>query len=87
MSAPTHTPLPPGHLDQHTARLPWWAVALPALAFAALLLVIVNPAQAHAATGDPAVGRILEQIQQIALRQAPTPGAHPCRGTPSTPCA
>ncbi|AEN09156.1 MULTISPECIES: hypothetical protein [unclassified Streptomyces] len=45
--------------DAVEARLPWWAVVLPALAFAALLLLIAGPGQAEAATGDPAVGRLL----------------------------
>ncbi|MFE9727677.1 hypothetical protein ACFYQ5_29960 [Streptomyces sp. NPDC005794] len=44
------------------ARLPWWAVVLPALAFAALLLLIVEPGQAHAAAGDPAIGRLFGHI-------------------------
>ncbi|MER5279313.1 hypothetical protein [Streptomyces sp. NPDC002809] len=46
-------------------RLPWWAVALPAVAFGALLLLIAGPGQAHAATGDPAVGRLLERIVEL----------------------
>lgn len=64
MAAPTHS-RPHPHLSRDTeARLPWWAVALPLIAFVALLLMIVNPAQAHAATSDAAVGRILEQIHR-----------------------
>ncbi|MEU1216317.1 hypothetical protein ACFYSH_31825 [Streptomyces sp. NPDC005791] len=54
----THRPAP----ATADARLPWWAVVLPALAFAALLLLIVEPGQAHAATGDPAIGRLLGHI-------------------------
>ncbi|MFC4467830.1 hypothetical protein ACFPH6_25430 [Streptomyces xiangluensis] len=50
-------------------RLPWWALALPALAFVALLLLILNPADAHASSGDPAVGELIERIQQTVLRQ------------------
>ncbi|GAA2924537.1 hypothetical protein [Streptomyces enissocaesilis] len=45
-------------------RLPWWALVLPALAFAVLLLLIAGPGQAHAATGDPAVAHLVERIQQ-----------------------
>ncbi|MBM7438165.1 hypothetical protein [Streptomyces sp. HB132] len=52
----THRP------DTVDVRLPWWAVALPALAFAALLLLIVEPGQAHATAGDPAIGRLLERV-------------------------
>ncbi|MFD6426692.1 hypothetical protein [Streptomyces sp. NPDC060198] len=42
-------------------RLPWWAVALPVLAFAALLLVMAGPEQAHAASTDPGFGRFVER--------------------------
>ncbi|MFD8689305.1 hypothetical protein [Streptomyces sp. NPDC059651] len=49
-------------------RLPWWAVALPAVAFGALLLLMAGPGQAHAATGDPAVGRLLERIVALLTR-------------------
>ncbi|MFE6189333.1 hypothetical protein ACFQ6U_33430 [Streptomyces sp. NPDC056465] len=56
----THRPAP--DTDSVDVRLPWWAVTLPALAFAALLLLIVEPGQAHAAAGDPAVGRLLGRI-------------------------
>ncbi|MET9800092.1 hypothetical protein [Streptomyces sp. NPDC006368] len=66
MAARTHTRTrPPGGVD---ARLPWWALALPVLAFAALLVFITGGGEAHAAGGDPAVGRILEQIRQTLSR-------------------
>ncbi|WP_418956292.1 hypothetical protein [Streptomyces tritici] len=47
-------------------RLPWWALALPVAAFVALLLLITDPGQAHAAAGagDPSVGRFLQALQQ-----------------------
>jgi sirohydrochlorin ferrochelatase len=50
-----HRPAP----DTVEVRLPWWAVVLPSLAFAALLLLAVEPGQAHAASGAPAIGRLL----------------------------
>ncbi|MEU2425730.1 hypothetical protein ABZ619_32800 [Streptomyces sp. NPDC007851] len=68
MPARTHTrphPATPGAVD---IRLPWWALALPALAFVSLLLLILNPADAHAATGDPAVAHLVERVQQIVSR-------------------
>ncbi|MER5788891.1 hypothetical protein [Streptomyces sp. NPDC001980] len=68
MPAPAHTrshPATPGSVD---IRLPWWALALPALAFVALLILILNPADAHAATGDPAVTHLFERVQQIVTR-------------------
>ncbi|MFF3176974.1 hypothetical protein ACFVQ0_30645 [Streptomyces sp. NPDC057900] len=49
-------------------RLPWWAVALPAVAFGALLLLIVAPGEAHAATGGSAVGQLLERIVDLLTR-------------------
>ncbi|WP_151479864.1 hypothetical protein [Streptomyces albicerus] len=69
MSAPTHTPPHPATRRGVETRLPWWALVLPALAFAALLLLILNPADAHAAGADPAVGDLFERVQQIVLNQ------------------
>jgi hypothetical protein len=68
MSAPTHTrphPAPRGGVD---IRLPWWALALPTLAFVVLLTLILNPADAQAAGGDPAVNRLFEHLQQLITR-------------------
>ncbi|MCG7206130.1 MULTISPECIES: hypothetical protein [Streptomyces] len=68
MPARTHTrphPATPGSVD---IRLPWWALALPALAFVSLLLLILNPADAHAATGDPAVTHLVERVREIVSR-------------------
>ncbi|MCT2594849.1 hypothetical protein LHJ74_33900 [Streptomyces sp. N2-109] len=45
------------------ARLPWWAVALPAVTFFALLLLIVSGGGADAAEyGEPGT-RLLERIE------------------------
>ncbi|MET9431439.1 hypothetical protein [Streptomyces sp. NPDC003036] len=66
MSARTH-PRPHatgGVTGSVDTRLTWWALTLPVLAFAALLALITGGREAHAAGGDPAVGRILEHIQQ-----------------------
>ncbi|WP_426363202.1 hypothetical protein [Streptomyces sp. E-08] len=63
MSAPTH----PGVRTTTTGvdtRLPWWALALPAAAFLALLILMAGPGEAQAATGDPVVGRVLEHLWQ-----------------------
>jgi len=68
MSAPTHTrphSAPRGGVD---IRLPWWALALPTLAFVVLLALILNPTDAQAATGDPAVTRLFEHLQQLISR-------------------
>ncbi|MCX5389887.1 hypothetical protein ABZY68_05385 [Streptomyces sp. NPDC006482] len=63
MSARTHTstrPLPTG-VD---TRLPWWALALPVVAFGVLLMLIAGPGGAHATAGDLGVGQVLERLQQ-----------------------
>jgi hypothetical protein len=68
MSARTHTrhhPAPRGGVD---IRLPWWALALPTLAFVTLLLLILDPSDAHATTGDPAITHLLERVRELAAR-------------------
>ncbi|GAA3503516.1 hypothetical protein GCM10019016_106260 [Streptomyces prasinosporus] len=68
MSARTHTrlhPVPRGGVD---TRLPWWALALPVLAFVALLALVLNPADAHAAAGEPSISHLVERAQQLMAR-------------------
>ena len=65
MSARTPTrPATPadGGMD---VRLPWWAVALPALAFVALLLLLAGPSDAQAASGSGALSQFLELVRQV----------------------
>jgi hypothetical protein len=71
MSARTYTRTHPATTGGIDSRLPWWAVVLPALAFAALLLLILNPADAQAAGGDPSVSHIFERVQQALLHETP----------------
>jgi hypothetical protein len=52
-------------------RLPWWALALPTLAFVTLLLLILNPVDAHATGGDPSITHVFERVQRTVLHQAP----------------
>ncbi|MGW7410573.1 hypothetical protein ACWGI9_44110 [Streptomyces sp. NPDC054833] len=68
MSACTQTPPHPATTGGVDIRLPWWALVLPALAFVSLLLLILNPSDAHAATGDPAVTHLVERVQQLIAR-------------------
>ncbi|MEW2809771.1 hypothetical protein AB0929_22095 [Streptomyces massasporeus] len=68
MSAPTHTRPHPASRAGAAGRLPWWALALPVLAFTALLALILNPSDAHPATGDPAITRLFEHVQQLMTR-------------------
>jgi hypothetical protein len=68
MSARTHSrpyPVTRGGVD---IRLPWWALALPALAFVTLLLLILNPTDAQAATGDPVITHLFERAEQLIAR-------------------
>ncbi|MEU5085610.1 hypothetical protein [Streptomyces sp. NPDC021356] len=65
MSARTHTRPHPATSGGVDIRLPWWALALPALAFVALLALILNPSDAHAATGDPAITQLLQRAQEL----------------------
>lgn len=51
-------------------RLPWWAVVLPALAFAMLLGLLLGGGQAHAAEQQAArqsLSRVLERVEQALL--------------------
>ncbi|MCX4504416.1 hypothetical protein ACH4E9_04715 [Streptomyces anulatus] len=69
MPTPTHPRSHRPAADGVEIRLPWWAVALPAVAFAALLLMILSPGQAQAATaGDPALGQLIERTLQLLSR-------------------
>lgn len=68
MPAPTHTRTHPASRGGVDIRLPWWALALPTLAFVVLLALILNPTDAHAASGDPAVSHLIERVQQLIAR-------------------
>ncbi|MGW4548908.1 hypothetical protein ACWEN4_21425 [Streptomyces violaceorubidus] len=68
MSAPTHTRPPQATRGGVDIRLPWWALALPVLAFVALLLLILDPADAHAAAEQPAMAQLLERLEQLTAR-------------------
>ncbi|MDT0444802.1 hypothetical protein [Streptomyces johnsoniae] len=52
------------HRSGMDVRLRWWAVALPAAAFAALLMLLVSGGDADAATPDERqpVGRLIQHI-------------------------
>ncbi len=73
MSAPTHfRPLPPGTTGPRArarattgagTRLHWWALALPALAFGLLLLLLAGSGEAHAATGE--VSGLVQVAEQV----------------------
>ncbi|MEU3362015.1 hypothetical protein [Streptomyces albidoflavus] len=58
-SDPLGTPVPPAA----RSSLPWWALALPALAFAALLLLAFGPTAPSASAGL-VLPQLLELVQQ-----------------------
>lgn len=68
MPAHTHTRLQSATTGDVDIRLPWWALALPTLAFITLLALILNPTDAHAASGDPAITHLFERVQQLLAR-------------------
>ncbi|MGV9555771.1 hypothetical protein [Streptomyces sp. NPDC003401] len=69
MSAPTHTrPHPAAQGSGVGTRLPWWALALPTLAFVALLALILNPSDAQAASGGPALADLVDRVRQLVGR-------------------
>ncbi|MGC9377549.1 hypothetical protein [Streptomyces sp. MH13] len=65
MPAPTHTRPPRTTAGGVEIRLPWWALALPVLAFVVLFLLILDPAEAHATAGEPAIAHLLELVRQL----------------------
>ncbi|MEV6319164.1 hypothetical protein [Streptomyces sp. NPDC051776] len=70
MRAPAQSRTAPPSRDAYEIRLPWWAIALPAVAFAALLLLIAGPAEAHAAAGpQPVLVHALDRAREILLHQ------------------
>ncbi|MGW2047494.1 hypothetical protein ACWCPF_20275 [Streptomyces sp. NPDC001858] len=68
MSTPTHTRPHPAAQGGVDVRLPWWALALPVLAFFTLLLLLLHPADAQAAVGDPTITHLVERVQQLIAR-------------------
>ncbi|MEW2132477.1 hypothetical protein [Streptomyces sp. NPDC005435] len=68
MSVRTHPRTHPATTGVDGTRLPWWALALPVLAFTALLALILNPSEAHAATDAPMLAHLIEQIRALLVR-------------------
>lgn len=69
MSAPTthpHVPRPGARVHGASARLHWWALALPALAFGLLLLLLAGSGEARAATGEASpLLQVTEQLLRV----------------------
>ncbi|TVL90705.1 hypothetical protein LRS74_26660 [Streptomyces sp. LX-29] len=75
MSAPTARPYPRSIPPVRSAsggvstRLPWWAVALPAVAFVALLLLIAGPADAQAASESGVLSHVVGMVRDVVPHQ------------------
>ncbi|MGP3950479.1 hypothetical protein [Streptomyces sp. 7N604] len=70
MSARTQSWTTPAR-GSYEMRLPWWAIALPAIAFAALLLLMAGPSDAHAAVGsEPGLVHVLDRVQEVLLHRS-----------------
>ncbi|MBO1335164.1 hypothetical protein [Streptomyces sp. VRA16 Mangrove soil] len=65
--APSDTRTAPAPTSGVDIRLPWWAIVLPAVAFVALLLLILNPADGQTAAADPSVAHLLERARALLL--------------------
>ncbi|MFF4753984.1 hypothetical protein ACWD5R_16430 [Streptomyces sp. NPDC002514] len=68
MSARTRTRPRPATTGGVGIRLPWWALALPTLGFVFLLVLVLNPSDAQAATGDLGVTHLIERVRQLVAR-------------------
>lgn len=71
MSARSHPRPHPATTSAVVVRLPWWAIALPAVGFVTLLLLISDPAQAQAASGDPVIADLVERIRHALASHTP----------------
>ncbi|HEY8986523.1 MAG TPA: hypothetical protein VIU15_44005 [Streptomyces sp.] len=68
MPARSHTrphPATTGGADTH---IPWWAIALPVLAFFTLLGLVLDPSDAQAAASHPTLTQLVERVQQLMAR-------------------
>ncbi|MFI1012075.1 hypothetical protein [Streptomyces sp. NPDC020965] len=63
-----HTTIPSRTEGRVDIRLPWWALALPVVAFAVLFVVMADPAQAQAVDGESDLRRALEYFQTLLTR-------------------
>ncbi|MEU1628944.1 hypothetical protein ABZ746_27240 [Streptomyces sp. NPDC020096] len=50
------------------ARLPWWAVALPAIAFAVLLAMVAGPAHAASSVPTQPLDQLLGRLSELLPR-------------------
>ncbi|NBM14767.1 hypothetical protein [Streptomyces sp. GC420] len=71
MPVPTCTRSESGAARGVGARLPWWALVLPAIAFAALLTLLAGSTGARAAGGEGRLGDVVQQIHQVLILTTP----------------
>nr|WP_112473876.1 hypothetical protein [Streptomyces sp. ST1020] len=65
MPARPHTRPHPPTTGGADIRIPWWALALPILAFLVLFGLVLNPSDAQAAASHPTLTQLLEHLQQL----------------------
>ncbi|MFI9201020.1 hypothetical protein [Streptomyces sp. NPDC053048] len=73
MSAGRQAPVTARPRPRPQARLPWWALALPAAAFVTLFWLLSSPASAHdgPAPAGGTITRVVQLVQHTAARWAP----------------
>lgn len=62
MSARTHRHPVPSAARQARVRLPWWSIALPAVAFVVLLSLLSDPASGHTGAGAGAASSVVRLV-------------------------
>ncbi|WP_406509212.1 hypothetical protein [Streptomyces sp. NBC_00212] len=68
MSAHTHPRSPQPTAGGVDFKLPWWGVVLPAVAFFALLALVIGSGDTHAVSGDGTLTHLVDRIQQSISR-------------------
>jgi hypothetical protein len=71
MAAPSHRSRTPARSTGRSAqaRLPWWALALPLAAFAALLMLpLSGSGTAGESAGTSSVSQVLDRVQAVLAR-------------------
>jgi hypothetical protein len=68
MPAHTHPRSPHPATGGVDFRLPWWGVALPAIAFGVLLALVIGSGDTQAVSADATLAHLVDRIQQTLSR-------------------